>query len=127
MIRVKTLTGLSITEAVRTLAARNKSVVGIYRFGSKNQSKLQSAFSDIDLAVVLWPYDKYVAADVALCLPSKFDVTILNEAPAFIIAAVVNHGELLYCRNQKTLARAMMRITADIRRYHDFLVRQGML
>lgn len=124
---MKTLTGLTLDEAVRTLASRNKRVVGVYHFGSKEQQKLASPFSDVDLAVVLWPYDKYVAADVALCLPSKFDVTILNEAPPFIIASVVNNGKLLYCRNQKTLARAMMRITADIRRYHDFLVRQGML
>lgn len=124
---MKRLTGLTLDEAVRTLASRNKRVVGVYHFGSKEQQKLASPFSDVDLAVVLWPYDKYVAADVALCLPSKFDVTILNEAPPFIIAAVVNHGKLLYCRDQQTLSSAMMRITSDIRRHRSFLERQGVL
>lgn len=127
MKHLKAITGLSLTQAVRTLASRSRRVVGIYRFGSNKNKDLRSPFTDIDLAVVVWPYDEYVAADIALSLPPKFDVTILNEAPPFIVAAVVKQGKLLYCRNQKTLSTAMMRITAHIRRYHDFLERQGML
>ncbi len=127
MMRLKTLTGLTMEEAVQRLVSRNKSVVGIYSFGSNGSKKLASPFSDIDIAVVLWPYDKYVAADVALSLPPKFDVAILNEAPPSIISAVVKQGRLLYCRNTKTLSKAIMRITAPIRRHHDFLVRQGVL
>ncbi len=120
-------TTLSISGAVRRIAFKHKKVVAIYRFGSQDRVRLKSPFSDIDFAVVIWPYDKYVAADIAIALPPKFDVTILNEAPPFIISEVVKHGKLLYCRNRKVLASAMMRITADIRRYRSFLERQGAL
>ncbi len=124
---LKTITGLSLQEAVRTLASRSTHVVGIYRFGSSGKKNIRSPFTDIDLAVVLWPYDEFTAADVALRLPPKFDVTILNEAPPFLMTSALKHGKLLYCRNQRTLSTALMRITAPIRRHYDFLVRQGVL
>lgn len=101
--------------------------MGIYLFGNRDVASLKSPFRDIDVAVVLWPYDKYVAADVALSLPPKFDVTILNEAPPFIVVEVVKKGELLYERNADKLSEAMMSITAEIRRHRAFLERMEAL
>lgn len=114
-----------VREAVRKLASRHRSVIGIYLFGNRDIASLKSPFHDIDLAVVLWPYDKYVAADVALSLPPKFDVTILNEAPPFIVVEVLKKGELLYHRNTRKLSEAMMSITGEIRRHRAFLERMG--
>lgn len=112
---------------VKKIIVRHKEIVGIYRFGTRRTVKIESPLTDIDLAVVLWPYDRYAAADIALAFPAQFDVTILNEAPAFIVAEVVQKAHVLYVRDEKKLARAMMRITAEIRRHRSFLERMAVL
>jgi predicted nucleotidyltransferase len=127
MRQLKAITSLSLQEAVRRIAARDRRVVGTYRFRSDGRKNLRSPFTDVDLAVVVWPYDKFSTADVSLSLPPKFDVTILNEAPPFIVASVFKHGKLLSCRKRRTLSTATMRLTAPVRRYHHFLTRQGVL
>ena len=118
---------MALNQKLRKVLSKHKEIVGVYRFGTRKKHNKRTPFSDIDYAFVLEPYDKYVAADISLSFPPEYDISILAEAPPFIVEEVVKKGNLIYVRDKKKLFKAMMSITADLRRNRSFLERMGVL
>ena len=105
---------MKLEEAIERLK-RKKNVVAIFLFGSYLKDKEDRPFKDIDLGVVIHPYDKYAAADAALALPPKFDVVIMNEAPPHILYAIVKKGKLIWRKEGVNLAAIIWDLGRKVR------------
>ncbi len=79
---------------------KHREVSAIFIFGSYLEGK-RPPYADIDVGILLSPYDKYLAAEIALSFPEKYDVVILNEAPVDLLYTILKKGKLIWLRSKE--------------------------
>jgi predicted nucleotidyltransferase len=102
---------LSIAQRIRG----EKNVLAIYLFGSVAEGSV-TPLSDIDIAVVLSPYDTQMVYEVMSYCSPIIDISIFNDLPPFMKFAVMSKGKLLYVKDQEKLDE--MEIMA-MKEYHE--------
>ncbi len=118
-----------VKRQVLDVVSKYPSVIGVFVFGSFARGVIaeKSSFWDVDLAIVLDPYDEDVANDLELSFPEKYDIIILNRAPPNILVDVAKNGKLVYVKEERRLNKVMNYLLSDVRRNRLFLKRRGVL
>ncbi len=88
---------MNVSDLAKELA-KDKNVLAVLVFGSVATGKTKP-MSDIDVAVMLSPYDINSAAFAEASSGRKLDVVVFNDLPPFIQFNVLKEGKILFCRD----------------------------
>ncbi|RME79950.1 MAG: nucleotidyltransferase domain-containing protein [Methanobacteriota archaeon] len=125
MLEGKTAMMDKLEKDIQRVVGKHKSIVAIYLFGSVNKKKAEGELGDIDVAVLLEPYEEDTAISVALSFPKKYDVVILNTARPNIVVEIMRNGTLIY--KKAGFRKAQAKVSSYVRMYEKLLVKAGVL
>ena len=101
-------------ESIVKEISEDRKVLAIVLFGSAAKGKTKP-MSDIDLAIVLEPYDFSSAASAEAKSSRTMDIVAFNDLPLFIQFEVMRDGKVLYCRDDERLRQVFLKSIKD---YH---------
>ena len=108
---------MATTKELVNSLKKDKNVLTVMLFGSV-ATKKQKPMSDIDIAVMLSPYDAGSAAYAEASSNRELDIVVFNDLPPFIQFKVLREGKLIFCRAREKFRKQAL---LALKNYHFHL------